>query len=65
MRTVMAFDRVQHNTYDVEFYGPKPLCGDLLPGSFARRGGNGPAAGDVPRPMILPAVRSGQRPDRR
>ena len=36
-----VLEGVQHNTYDVEFYGPNPLCGIYLSGRAARRRGDG------------------------
>jgi uncharacterized protein (DUF608 family) len=41
---------VQHNTYDVEFYGPNPLCGIYYLGALrARAVGDGSAAGEYKR----------------
>ena len=36
-----VLDGKQHNTYDIEFYGPNPLSGHLLSGGAARGRGNG------------------------
>ncbi len=40
-----VMEGVQHNTYDVEFYGPNPAVRHLLPGRPARRRGDGPRRG--------------------
>ncbi len=37
---------VQHNTYDVEFYGPNPLCGIYYLGALRAGEEMGRAAGD-------------------
>ena len=40
-----VMEGVQHNTYDVEFYGPNPMCGIYYLGALARRGGDGARSG--------------------
>jgi len=50
-----VMEGVQHNTYDVEFYGPNPLCGIYYLGALraaeeiARVVGDAPAAGEYRR----------------
>jgi non-lysosomal glucosylceramidase len=50
-----VMEGVQHNTYDVEFYGPNPLCGVWYLGALrageemARAVGDGAAAGEYRR----------------
>lgn len=41
-----VLDGVQHNTYDVEFYGPNPLCGIYYLGALRAAEEMGRAAGD-------------------
>jgi uncharacterized protein (DUF608 family) len=41
-----VLDGVQHNTYDVEFYGPNPLCGIYYLGALQAAGEMAAAAGD-------------------
>jgi uncharacterized protein (DUF608 family) len=41
-----VMDGVQHNTYDVEFYGPNPLCGIYYLGALRAAEEMGRAAGD-------------------
>ena len=53
---------VQHNTMDVEYYGPEPADGGLVSGRAAGRRGAGRAAGDQGFAGQLPeAVRVGSR----
>ena len=40
-----VMEGAQHNTYDVEFYGPNPQCGIYYLAATARRRGNGRRAG--------------------
>jgi non-lysosomal glucosylceramidase len=42
-----VLDGVQHNTYDVEFYGPNPLCGIYYLGALRAAEEMGRAAGDA------------------
>ena len=42
---------VQHNTYDVEFYGPNPLCGIYYLGALRAAEEMAQAAGDSPLPQ--------------
>ncbi len=58
---------VQHNTYDVEFYGPNPLCGIYYLGALrageemARAAGRYQAAADYRQPIRIAAA-SGSTP---
>ena len=40
-----VMEGVQHNTYDVEFYGPNPLCGIYYLGALARERRDGARMG--------------------
>ena len=61
-----VLEGVQHNTYDVEFYGPNPHVRHLLSGRAARRRGDGARRGryGVGR-GISPPLRERQQMDRR
>ena len=48
-----VLDGVQHNTYDVEFYGPNPLCGIYYLGALRAAEEMGRAAGDDTLPMNI------------
>jgi uncharacterized protein (DUF608 family) len=41
-----VLEGVQHNTYDVEFYGPNPLCSIYYLGALQAAGEMATAAGD-------------------
>jgi uncharacterized protein (DUF608 family) len=43
-----VMEGVQHNTYDVEFYGPNPMCGIYYLGALRAGEQMARAAGDVP-----------------
>ena len=43
-----VMEGVQHNTYDVEFYGPNPLCGIYYLGALARGGRDGARSWAIP-----------------
>src|ERR1700688_3450335 len=43
-----VLDGVQHNTYDVEFYGPNPMCGIYYLGALRAGEEMARAAGDAP-----------------
>ena len=61
-----VMEGVQHNTYDVEFYGPNPLCGIYLSGRAARRRRDGARRRRYrQRGGISHAVRERQQVDRR
>ena len=56
----------QHNTYDVEFYGPNPLCGIYYLGALRAVEEMARAVGDdATRHGYRAALRSGPRVDRR
>ena len=57
-----VMEGVQHNTYDVEFYGPNPLVQCLVSGGAAGRRRDGARAGRQRRGRRVPAaVRKRQR----
>ena len=61
-----VLEGVQHNTYDVEFYGPNPLCGIYYLGGAARRRRDGARRGRCRvRRRIPPPVRKRPQVDRR
>ena len=53
-----VLEGVQHNTYDVEFYGPNPLCGIYYLGALRAAEEMARAAGDTSRRGLSPAVRT-------
>ena len=61
-----VLEGVQHNTYDVEFYGPNPLCGIFYLGALRAAEEMARAAGDTASAAEYRApVRARQQMDRR
>ena len=49
-----VMEGVQHNTYDVEFYGPNPMCGIYYLGALRAGGGDGARCGRLESGRDLP-----------
>ena len=54
-----VLDGVQHNTYDVEFYGPNPICGIYYLGALRAGEEMARAPGECIRRRISQALRQG------